>query len=221
MSDVFVSYAHADADQVSQLVEKLTQAQLSVWWDKNLPDGRNWDDQVEEALARAATILVVWSSNSVRSENVKDEAGYALDEGKPLSVRLEEVTPPLRWRRIQFRNLFKRPIDASEDWAKVVEAIRAHRPATHTDDQAVSSGARAESKVLVKDGVVIPADMIAPGVLVALSLLVSVGGAIFAPVAHGPSWIPSWTLIISGGLGVLALIMAFFSVLGRRARSAA
>ena len=50
--------------------------------------GVRWDDAVEEALHASPCLLVVLSSASVNSDNVKDEISFGLDNhtDNPLSA---------------------------------------------------------------------------------------------------------------------------------------
>jgi hypothetical protein len=65
MTDVFISYAHADKERVTDLVRGLETSRVGVWWDERLPPGTTWDDQIEAALERAQAIVVVWSKHAV------------------------------------------------------------------------------------------------------------------------------------------------------------
>ena len=47
-------------------------------------------EQAQAALDNAQCVVVLWSKRSVESQFVKDEATYALEEGKLLPVRIDE-----------------------------------------------------------------------------------------------------------------------------------
>ena len=62
MSDIFISYARPDRDRARQMAEALEQRGWSVWWDHEIPPGRNFDDVIEEALGAASCVVVLWSN---------------------------------------------------------------------------------------------------------------------------------------------------------------
>lgn len=188
MSAVFVSYSHHDRDRVIEIVEGLKRSRVAVWWDDDLPPGRTWDDQVEAALEKASTVIVVWSRGAIASENVKDEAYYAREENKALPVRLEDVKPPLRFRRLQFVDLFRSPAEANEGWNDLVAAVR-ERLGRAPSGPELGGG---ETAPRARGGIAIPWRTVVPAALVALSLVSNVAGTVAFPgeslVATAVSW---------------------------------
>ena len=77
MADIFISYARADRPRAETLAAALHQTGWSVWWDREIPPGRSFDEVIEEALSQASCVVVIWSEASVRSEWVKTEAAEA------------------------------------------------------------------------------------------------------------------------------------------------
>src|SRR4030095_8951461 len=77
MADLFISYARSDRPRAEQLAHALERAGWSVWWDREIPPGRSFDEVIEEALSLARCVIVLWSEASVRSEWVKTEASEA------------------------------------------------------------------------------------------------------------------------------------------------
>lgn len=212
MREVFVSYAHQDKDRVTDLVASLERSSVRVWWDADLPHGKSWDDQIERALENASTIVVVWSRQAVASENVKDEAHYALEERKALPVRIEDVQLPYRWRRLQYVDLMARPVERNEKWAEVVAALRDHGADAVPPDGSPSRpttppNVESQRKIALSPNAVIPA------VLVLLSLLFNVlGSLVAAPGAY-------WPIVSSAAFGVSALVYAFWNVVPHQARN--
>jgi hypothetical protein len=99
----FFSYSRKDKDFVTKLFHDLEAQNCDVWLDTlDLQAGAKWDRSVEDALAKAQSLIVILSPASVRSENVMDEVSYALDKGKlVIPVIMEQCEVPLRLRRLQ------------------------------------------------------------------------------------------------------------------------
>lgn len=103
MNEVFVSYKRENETRVGRLVQALEQTGLSVWWDRGLPGGESWRQQIQTALDGAKCVIVVWTHDSVgpAGDFVRDEAGQAKRRGILVPVLLDEVTPPLGFGEIQ------------------------------------------------------------------------------------------------------------------------
>lgn len=105
MSDIFISYARADSQQAALLAEKFIQNGWSVWWDREIPPGRSFDEVIEEALNAAKCVIVIWSQQSVASRWVKTEAAEGAARGVLVPVLIEGVKIPLEFKRIEAANL--------------------------------------------------------------------------------------------------------------------
>jgi len=105
MADVFISYASADRDRARILAEALATQGWSVWWDRTIPPGRQFDEVIEEELAAAGCVVVLWSKASVASSWVKTEAADARDRRILVPVLIEDVKLPLEFRRMQAADL--------------------------------------------------------------------------------------------------------------------
>ncbi|MDQ3021571.1 MAG: toll/interleukin-1 receptor domain-containing protein [Bacteroidota bacterium] len=101
MSDIFISYKREDENLVRALVDKLSNLGWSIWWDKEIPAGRDYDSIIEEELESCKCAIVLWSKNSILSRNVKAEANEALNAGKYIPVLIGDTRPPLLFRYIQ------------------------------------------------------------------------------------------------------------------------
>lgn len=69
--DIFISYASADRPTAQILASTLSKEGWSVWWDRNIPVGKSFDQVIEEALTTAKCVIVLWSKTSVGSNWVK------------------------------------------------------------------------------------------------------------------------------------------------------
>ena len=105
MSDVFISYAKEDRAKAAELAAAMESQGWTVWWDRQIPPGRTFDEVIEEALTTARCVIVLWSELSVASRWVRAEASTADERGILVPVLIENVSPPLEFRRIQAADL--------------------------------------------------------------------------------------------------------------------
>jgi len=99
VSRVFLSYARDDVDAARQLAEDLEHSGHDVWWDRHLHGGSRFDQEIEEALKNAEAVVVLWSSVSLNSAWVKDEAAEARDSERLVPVSIGSAKPPLGFRQ--------------------------------------------------------------------------------------------------------------------------
>lgn len=114
MSSIFLSYASRDRERVEPLVRALEEAGLSVWWDRQIETGTEFDRTIEAQLDAAQAVVVVWSRSSVESDWVRTEAEEARQRGILVPVRIDDVTPPLAFRRTQTADLLRWPSDSAD-----------------------------------------------------------------------------------------------------------
>jgi polar amino acid transport system substrate-binding protein len=100
MSDIFISYKREEQPVARKLADGLQKKGWSVWWDPEVRAGERFDDVIEKALIESKCVVVLWSKLSVNSQNVKDEATYALNRDKLVPIVIEELELPFRFERI-------------------------------------------------------------------------------------------------------------------------
>ncbi|HSE86909.1 MAG TPA: TIR domain-containing protein [Candidatus Binatia bacterium] len=105
MADIFLSYANEDRETARAVAGLLESAGCTVWWDRRIPAGRTWRSMIEEALRDMRCMVVLWSTHSVDSDWVKEEAEEARAVGKLIPVLIEPVKPPVGFRSIQAADL--------------------------------------------------------------------------------------------------------------------
>ena len=93
MKDVFLSYSSKDRAMAARIERALEAAGFSVFWDQEVPPGRDWDSWIREHLTGARIAIVLWSKTSVASANVKHEAMIAKESGKLIPAMIEPLTP--------------------------------------------------------------------------------------------------------------------------------
>ena len=82
MADIFVSYSREDRKRVAPLIELLESLGLSVWWDREIKPGDDFEGNIDKAILDARCVVVVWSKHSVKSRWVRNEALEGLDRGR-------------------------------------------------------------------------------------------------------------------------------------------
>ena len=78
MNDIFLSYASPDRAVAKKFADVLESFGWSVWWDREIPLGTNFDRVIEEELKAARCVVVLWSKESVQSTWVRSEASSAV-----------------------------------------------------------------------------------------------------------------------------------------------
>ena len=114
-----MSYAKEDREVARKLSRLLVKAGWTVWWDRRIPAGRTWREMLETALRDMRCMVVLWSSHSIESDWVKEEAEEARVRRKLLPVLIETVNPPVGFRTIQAADL--------TDWDGVGESLGARQ----------------------------------------------------------------------------------------------
>lgn len=124
MSDVFVSYKKEDWQLAERLVTALRTEGFQVWWDDGLTPRTAWDAMLEQEIAAASAVVVLWTPRSISSEWVRTEAHYGQDRGKLVPVMLEACTPPIAFMLRQTVNLTAWHSDRSDrEWRKLLTWI--------------------------------------------------------------------------------------------------
>ena len=79
---------------------------------------------IEEELAGAGCVLVVWSKYSVKSNWVQEEADEGLRRGILIPILIDDVVPPMGYRRIQALDLIEwDPTRGSQNFDFLTENI--------------------------------------------------------------------------------------------------
>lgn len=105
MTDIFLSYNEKDREQARRVAAMLEAVGWSVWWDRRIPAGETWRSVLEKALDNMRCMIVLWSSHSIESEWVYEEATEGRRLGKLIPVLIEAVRAPAGFREIQAADL--------------------------------------------------------------------------------------------------------------------
>lgn len=142
MNEIFISYASDDRAQAQRIAAALTERGCDVWWDREIPLGQSFDRVIESAIAQAKCVLVLWSTVSVNSEWVRNEAAEGKRRGILVPVFIERVDAPLAFRLLNGADLtgwsgddnhgeFRRLVDRI---AELVAAAEPSAPLRPLDD---------------------------------------------------------------------------------------
>ncbi len=103
---IFLSYANKAETRIEVLHKFLSQEELlPVWWDQDIQPGVPWRETIADRLDSANAVLVLWTTESVQSKNVIEEAARAQSEGKLVHVRLDDAPLPYGFAETQYVNL--------------------------------------------------------------------------------------------------------------------
>jgi len=100
MGHIFVSYSRHDLEMVDSIVGKLEKARIRVWIDRDdIKAGKTWRAQIVQAIDTCDAFVLMLSSNSAASDNVRKEIDLAQDSGRTVFImRLGPVQLPAEMR---------------------------------------------------------------------------------------------------------------------------
>ncbi len=138
MAGVFLSYDREDLPRARSLALALEKAGHSVWWDRHIKGGAQYSKEIEQQLARADAVIVLWSQRSIDSAWVRDEAAAARDTNRLVPVRLDETEPPLGFRQYHTIDLSQwsgrgKPSQLRETF-EAINALAGQKPAIGPPD---------------------------------------------------------------------------------------
>ena len=124
--DIFISYSRADRDRVQHIAKGLEAEGYSVWWDRDIRAGEEFDHVIDKAIKQSKAIVVVWSDTSVSSRWVKEEAEDGIVADTLVPVTIDLVTIPRGFRRIQAAELQDGGSNPtkSDNWPEFLHSIR-------------------------------------------------------------------------------------------------
>ena len=124
MVDVFVSYSRSDHAFVERLAEAIRAEGFDLWWDVELPPHLSYGDVITEKITQAKAVIVVWSSEAVKSEWVRAEADMARNQRKLVQIATGSIMPPLPFNQIQFAEMAGWNGEANHaGWSKVKASL--------------------------------------------------------------------------------------------------
>ncbi len=137
--DVFISYAHADAQHLEELLTHLAllrrKKQIRAWTDREITAGDAWHGEIDAALDSAGLVLMLVSPDFVASDFCWDvELRHALERRAASATRVVPIiVRPADWQdsalgQLQALPKGARPVtrwpDRDEAWLDVVRGLR-------------------------------------------------------------------------------------------------
>jgi hypothetical protein len=176
MADVFISYASEDRSRIQPLVEALRTTGLDVWWDRHIGQGQNFGRVIEQALEEASCVVAAWTSASVESEWVCNEASEARKLEKLVPVLLDEVEVPLEFRHLHMGSLVGWTGDpAAPAFQELLASVRRFADAKTTRPTPIASASRLNSVAANPMRFVMPLALLLGGIGLLLIGLKQVG----------------------------------------------
>ncbi|MBN2880019.1 MAG: leucine-rich repeat domain-containing protein [Clostridia bacterium] len=92
---VFISYSHVDKAIADALCHKLEEDSIRCWIaPRDIAPGSEWAESIAEAIPKSDVLILIFSSNSNKSKQVKREVEIAIDSDVVLiPMRIEETKP--------------------------------------------------------------------------------------------------------------------------------
>ncbi len=130
--DLFLSYSRADKHVVDKLESAFRAQGFDVWRDESMRNGAHLSHTIAHQIGCSRAVLVLWSTSSIGSDWVFDEATDASKQNKFFHARIEDVTPPAPFGARLYRDLIGWPDDelAKQSFLKLCDDICADVP-TH------------------------------------------------------------------------------------------
>lgn len=107
MIDIFISYANADRLVAKRLADSLQEENWSVFWDRRIEPGAEWNEEIQRALHDARCVIVLWSMASKNSFWVRGEAADAFERNSYVPVLIDEAESPRLFRHVQAQSIAK------------------------------------------------------------------------------------------------------------------
>jgi adenylate cyclase len=124
VADVFISYARSAEGHAQLVADELRGLGYGDWRDDELPAHRAYSEVLEERLASAKAVVVVWSADAVGSEWVRAEADVARTAKKLVQLSVDEAPLPLPFSQLHCADLKSWTGDPlAKGWKSVIAAV--------------------------------------------------------------------------------------------------
>ena len=125
---VFISYKREDLQRIVPFMHQIVSWEYSIWYDRGIPGGAEWDALIEEKICHCKVLLVFLSEAAVESKWVRREIKFADSENRPiLGVRLDknvELKHGLKVVMNQYQMIDASGADFSDELRRAIEYVR-------------------------------------------------------------------------------------------------
>lgn len=132
----FISYAHADAERVYPSIEKLCEHHLNVWYDREIGSGEDWQEKIATHIKNCSVLVLMLSSTSVLSQNVRNELTMAQNYKKviiPVFLEMVHLSPGAELQLQTYHWLKKYLLSPSAYYQELISAVarEVNQPVTY------------------------------------------------------------------------------------------
>jgi hypothetical protein len=103
MAHIFISYARENEDKAKRLEAMFVKAGVSVWRDRSMIAGDEFQITIERHMQQANKVLLIWTNEAARSRWVLAEAELGASLRKLVPVSYDNAPPPLGLRGVHFQ----------------------------------------------------------------------------------------------------------------------
>ncbi len=150
MTDIFISYSRNDREQVRHIAGALEAEGFNVWWDPDIPPGESFSNVIDRQLKEAACILVVWSTSSIGSNWVQEEADDGMTRNTLVPVMIDDIDLPRGFKRLQTADLRGWQGDTGDaNWQLIIAQVKklvAAKSATQAAERQAEARSRGAAK---------------------------------------------------------------------------
>jgi hypothetical protein len=120
---VFLSYAHKNRDLAAAVMQFLTSAGVSFWWDDGIQPGSVWDEALEERISNCSVLMACLSADYQSSRYCRRELKFADLLGKQI---LPVARDPVAWSdglRLMFQDLQILALNSDQSWGRLRDSL--------------------------------------------------------------------------------------------------
>jgi hypothetical protein len=160
---LFVSYSRKDKAMAQHVADALEIQGYEVFWDADIPPGQKFDTYIMEQLRTSDAVVVLWSSHSVGSDYVKEEADYAKANKVLVPLRIDETALPFGFTRIHTTDLLHWHGSIQDpEWRRVIDSIESSMTSPASGQRDSFEGIELEPEQLEESRRSIPIEVVKP-----------------------------------------------------------
>lgn len=126
MADIFIAYAHQEAEFAGRLANFIECNGWTTFWDTDIAPGDDWRSSISTELEAAQVVLVLWTPASKASRWVCSEAEAAAKLKKYLPVLVDGTLPPLGLDQVQGLLFAADDLASAESGSALLKALSRH-----------------------------------------------------------------------------------------------